>query len=168
MRRNRVSHVLAMAILLVGLPLAAEDKASDKKDDVEARDAKFEKMLSGVKLIGSFTITGKEDTPLNEEEYTIRKVEKLEDGYWRFWARIKYGNKDYEIPLPLQVVWADDTPMITLTDLTILTQGPFSARVIFHADKYAGTWSHGKVGGHLFGKIVKIEEEAEPGTDATE
>ena len=166
MRSIRASQFLAIAILLAGIPLAAEDKASDKKIDVQARDAKFEQMLSGVKLIGSFTITGKEDGPLQEEEYTIRKVEKLEDGYWRFWARIKYGNKDYEIPLPLQVQWADDTPMITLTDLTILTQGPFSARVIFHADKYAGTWSHGKVGGHLFGKIVKIEKETESGVDA--
>ena len=62
-------------------------------------------------------------------------------------------------PLPLEVKWAgNDTPMITLTDLTILNQGPFSARVLFYNGKYAGTWSHGKVGGHMFGKIVKIEE----------
>jgi hypothetical protein len=150
--------------LLLGNVAIADEKGNDKQDDQQARNDRFEKMLSGVKLVGSFTIAGKEDQPLHEEEYTIRKVEKLDEGdYWRFWARIKYGTQDYEVPLPLQVKWVDDTPMITLTKLMILNQGPFSARVIFYDEMYAGTWSHGQVRGHLFGKIVKIEEAEKSG-----
>lgn len=119
----------------------------------------FKEMLSGVKLVGHFTVIGKQQENLPEEEYTIHSVEKLaEEDFWKFEARIKYGNKDYTVPLPLRVKWAGDTPMITLTDFSILGQGPFSARVLFYNGKYAGTWSHGKVGGHLFGKIVKLEE----------
>ena len=47
--------------------------------------------------------------------------------------------------------------MITLTDFKILGQGPFSARVVFHNGKYAGTWSHGEVGGHLFGVLEPLK-----------
>ncbi len=128
-------------------------------DDEQTRFKKFEELLSGVKLVGKFTILGKEDKPPAQEEYTISKIEKAEKGdYWLFHARIKYGKNDYQVPLPLEVKWAGETPMITLTDMTILNQGPFSARVIFNKNKYAGTWSHGKAGGHMYGTIVKIEK----------
>jgi hypothetical protein len=32
--------------------------------------------------------------------------------------------------------------------------------VAIYANAYAGTWSHGKVGGHLFGVVEKIKVEA--------
>ena len=152
----------AVVLFLVALPFVTQANAAEEQDDeVQARHKKFEEMLSGVKLVGNFTILGKDDK-MPEEEYTITSVKKLEkDDLWLFKARIKYGNKDYTVPLPLAVKWADDTPMITLTDFSILGQGPFSARVLFYDGKYAGTWSHGKVGGHLFGKIEKIKEEKE-------
>jgi hypothetical protein len=35
--------------------------------------------------------------------------------------------------------------------------GTFSAHVVIDGNKYAGTWSHGNVGGHLYGKITKIK-----------
>ena len=44
---------------------------------------------------------------------------------------------------------------ISLTDLAVPTLGTFTARVIFHGDRYAGTWQHGNVGGHMFGRIEK-------------
>ena len=31
--------------------------------------------------------------------------------------------------------------------------------VVIDGNKYAGTWAHGKVGGHLYGRISKIKEE---------
>lgn len=152
----------AVVLFLVALPFVTQANAAEEQDDeVQARHKRFEEMLSGVKLVGNFTILG-EDDKMPEEQYTITSVKKLEqDDLWLFKARIKYGNKDYTVPLPLAVKWADDTPMITLTDFSILGQGPFSARVLFYDGKYAGTWSHGKVGGHLFGKIEKIKEEKE-------
>jgi hypothetical protein len=119
----------------------------------------FEQTLSGSVLSGQFTILGKERERLPREEYTITSVRKLPDGdYWLFQTRIKYGDKDLTVPLPLQVLWAGDTPVITLTDLTIPGLGTFSSRVVIYNNKYAGTWTHGEVGGHLFGVIRKIEE----------
>jgi hypothetical protein len=35
--------------------------------------------------------------------------------------------------------------------------GTFDARVVIHDQKYAGTWKHGEVGGHLFGTIEKLQ-----------
>ncbi len=48
--------------------------------------------------------------------------------------------------------------MVSLTDLTIPGLGTFTARVLFYEDRYAGTWQHGKVGGHMFGKIQPAEK----------
>lgn len=154
---RRLTAFTATAVVLVAGSFSSPVIAAEKEDDdMQARYKKFEEMLSGVKLIGNFTILGK-DEKLPKEEYTISSVTKMDQGdLWMFKARIKYGGKDFTVPLPLSVKWADDTPMVTLTDFSFLGQGPFSARVLFYNGKYAGTWSHGKVGGHLFGKIVKI------------
>lgn len=128
--------------------------------DQESLFTRFEETLSGVKLVGRFTILGKDDGPLPKEEYTINSVTKLPDGdYWLFKARIKYGANDVTVPLPLEVKWAGDTPIITLTDFTIPGMGTFSSRVVIDNKKYAGTWSHGKAGGHLFGVIEKASSD---------
>ena len=47
-----------------------------------------------------------------------------------------------------------DTPVITLTDISILGFGTYTARVILYRGQYAGTWSGKNYGGQLFGKIV--------------
>jgi hypothetical protein len=119
----------------------------------------FESLLNGVKLVGRFTVIGRDPNRTSQEEYTIRSVKKLPEGdYWLFNTRIKYGDHDVTLPLPLQVKWAGDTPIITLTELTIPGLGTFSSRVIIYNNKYAGTWTHGDVGGHLFGVVEKLEE----------
>ena len=157
-----------MIFALVGLILLSNPAfAADTKKDLSEKEKKFKESLTNVKLIGSFTIDGMKDGKLREEEYTISRVRKHEDkDAWVFWARIKYGKNNYAVPLKITVKWADDTPMITLDDFKILGQGPFGARVLFYDKKYSGTWSHGKVGGHMFGRIEKIEkEDAEKATE---
>jgi hypothetical protein len=117
---------------------------------------KFEQMLAGVVLEGHFTVTGKEDQAPKAERYEISSVTKLEAGdYWLFKARIKYGDNDATLPLPIEVKWAGSTPLITLDNVTIPGLGTFDARVVIAENKYAGTWRHGNSGGHLFGTIKK-------------
>ena len=121
---------------------------------------KLEETLTSVKLIGSFTVSGKEDRAPKQEEYTISSAMKLPEGdVWLIKARIKYGDKDVTVPMPLEIKWAGDTPIITLTDLTIPGLGTFTSRVVIYENRYAGTWQHGKVGGHLFGRLEKAAEE---------
>jgi hypothetical protein len=55
---------------------------------------------------------------------------------------------------------------MTLDNLTLPGLGTFSARVVLHDDKYAGTWQHDKVGGHLFGTISRAKEEKESDKNA--
>jgi hypothetical protein len=148
--------------------LALSDDSTDPvPGEQEKLEAEFERNLSGSVLVGHFTIVGEDNNDLKEEKYTIRKVVKVTDkeDVWRFFVRIQYGKFDVTLPLDLQVVWAGDTPVITLTDYKIPALGTFSARVLIRDDLYAGTWQHGKLGGHLFGKVTRGEEE--PGEAAT-
>jgi hypothetical protein len=72
---------------------------------------------------------------------------------------MRYGDVDVTLPIVVTMVWAGDTPMITLTDFTIPSMGTFTARVFFYGDRYSGTWQHGAVGGHMFGNIEKQSSE---------
>ena len=137
---------------------AAEATPAGKLSQAEL-EAEFEKTMSGSVLVGKFTVVGKEDQSPKEERYTITKVKKQDDGDWIFACRIQYGDHDVTVPIKLQVEWAGDTPVITLTDLAIPGLGSFTSRVLIYRGWYAGTWQHGKVGGHLFGKIERMPEE---------
>ncbi len=116
-------------------------------------EKRFQESLSGATLVGHFTVG--ERTGQSEERYTLTKVSKLAGETWLFQARLQYGGRDLTVPIPLTVKWAGDTPMITLTDLTIPGVGTYTARVLFYRGQYAGTWSGRKFGGQMFGKIVK-------------
>jgi hypothetical protein len=87
-------------------------------------------------------------------------VEKVGDDQWRFNARIRYGSVDTTLPIVVPLRFVGDTPMISITDLTIPTLGTFTARVFFYEDRYAGTWQHGDFGGHMFGRIQKTSDPA--------
>jgi hypothetical protein len=89
-------------------------------------------------------------------------VTKLPTGdLWLFKVRIRYGDHDVTVPLPLTVNWAGKTPVIVVDQLTIPALGTFDARVVIAGARYAGTWQHGEVGGHLFGKIEPAGESAD-------
>ena len=131
----------------------AKDPSNKEKQDRELRLAKY---LTGAKFLGNFTIEGKSDALPKPEAYTISKCEKLpQPDMYRLTARIKYGEIDSEVPLDLKILWAGRTPVITMDAFWIPGMGTFGARVLIHAGRYAGTWQHDDVGGHLFGVIKK-------------
>ena len=163
-----MSHRILLALCFSCLGSLAAQEATKKSGEAPAAEApqpealikKLTEELTNVKLIGRFTVTGKEDREPKEEEYTILSAMKLPDGdLWLIKARIKYGDKDVTVPMPLEIKWAGDTPMITLTNFTIPNLGTFSSRVLIYEGRYAGTWQHGKAGGHLFGRVEKAKEE---------
>ena len=118
------------------------------------REQKLAQYLSGSIFAGQFTIDGKTELSPKPEEYTIAKCEKLkEPDLYRLTARIKYGSVDSEVPLDIKILWSGNTPVITLDSLWIPGMGTFSARVLIHSNRYAGTWQHDAVGGHMFGMI---------------
>ena len=137
------------------IPVGADDASLEKDEPREERLANY---LDGVKLIGKFTIDGRDDDTTTEA-YTISKCKKLpETDMYQITARIKYGEIDSELPLKIKILWSGNTPVITLDNFWIPAMGTFGARVLIHSDRYAGTWQHDDVGGHMFGRIEKIED----------
>jgi hypothetical protein len=141
-----------VAVILLFLYAACARKPSvDVQADLEQ---KFQQVMSGVTLIGhSASLKG--GSTSGEEKYAIEKVSKLRGDTWLFHVRIQYGSHDVPVPLPVTIKWAGDTPVITLTDLTIPGLGTYTARVLLYQDQYAGTWSSKDHGGQVFGKIVR-------------
>jgi hypothetical protein len=130
----------------------AAEPAHAKPLDKAALEKHFTELLSGCTLVGHYT-EGKGAASEHEDRYSISKVSKLKDDLWLFNARIESEGHDLTLPIPLRVLWAGDTPVITLDELTLPGLGTFSARVMFHGHQYAGVWSHGDEGGQMFGRV---------------
>jgi len=113
-----------------------------------SHESQLETMLHNVVLTGQATANGK---LLTEDSYVIEKVTKMTGDTWLFHARV--GKGPIAVPIPVQVLWAGDTPVISLTDVGVPGIGSYTARVVFYRDQYAGTWGSAKVSGHIFGKI---------------
>ena len=134
----------------------AQDPAPTAKPPIED----FAKYLSGTVLTGVFTVDGKPLDKLTEERYEIKSAKKV-DGYeslWEIVTRIKYGDKDISLPVEINVEWVGKTPVMVMDSVALPGLGTFSARVVFHDKKYAGTWKHDDVGGHLFGRVDRATE----------
>ena len=139
--------------------LAADEPRENKPiPDRETLIKQFEESMSGSTLVGYFTINGQEATKgLKEEKYHLTSVKKLKHGdYWQF--EYEHGETGKTTKLPVEIKWAGDTPVITLTDVLVPGAGTFTARVLFYRNEYAGTWSASDHGGRIFGKVVKEED----------
>lgn len=153
---SRRAWLSAVTIGAAASGAVAQEKTAAGKPSREDLEKQFAERMSGSVLVGHYSVIGKDAKPANPERYELKKVSKFSEDLWVFEARIKYGQTDVTLPLTLRMIWAEDTPMITLTNATLPGLGDaFGARVIFHGDLYAGTWQHGKVGGHLWGTIEK-------------
>jgi hypothetical protein len=147
MHRN---HLLVLLSVLIALSSCSK-KAVTTQDQL---DQKFVEMMKGVTLVGRSTRL-RDDKIIGEEKYVIEGVSKLTGDTWLLRSRLQYGGRDIPLPLPVTIKWAGDTPVITLTDLSIPGMGAYTARVILYRDQYAGTWSGKNEGGQIFGKIVR-------------
>jgi hypothetical protein len=145
-------------------PVASDDaESSEAPEDAQQQlNAAFSTLLSGATMTGSFTIDAKGDDapakPPREESYEISSATHLGGELWLITSRIRYGDVDATVPVPVAVKWAGKTPVITLDEVTLPGMGTFSARVLFHGDRYAGTWQHDAVGGHMFGRVTPKAE----------
>lgn len=165
-RRVRIL-MMTLAVALAARANAADPpqsapKAAQNGQDRAALEKAFAEKMTGATLVGRFTVAGKDNVEPKPERYELGAVTKLEGDKWLFTARINYGDTDVNLPIPLTVVWAGDTPIITLTNETIPGLGTFTVRVMFHGDRYAGTWQHDQLGGHLFGTIQPAEKKEAP------
>ena len=164
---GKVTYILLLASFLFHNHCTAQNAVATSDESEQASDPlteeyeKLSKLLSNSVFEGHFTIDGK-DGPPKKERYELKQVKRLFGDKWSFPCRIKYGDYDMTVPLVLPIRWADKTPVITVENLKIpLQKGVFNARVVISDGKYAGTWQHDNVGGHLYGKIIPAENKKE-------
>ena len=126
----------------------------------EELEAKFKTTMTKATLSGRWCgIKDGKLTPEKEDKYTIIGVSKLGNDAWLIHARIQYGQRDFTVPLPVQVKWAGDTPVITVDNMAMPGGGAsYSARVLIYDKTYAGTWSGGDHAGLLSGIITNEKE----------
>lgn len=165
---------------------ADRPEAHDAADETARRQQHFRDLVTDVTLVGRFTIDrppvpsappapdgeapprekatagDAADLVLREEEYVITGAVPLGGDLWALTAQIRYGETDVTIPVPIAVKWAGDTPVLTLDRITLPGLGTFSSRVVLDGDRYAGTWQHDDVGGHMFGRIERRATTAGP------
>ena len=165
---NTKSFSVALtAVLLAAISSAPaqESKRADSKPPAtvpapklsqDELEAKFKATMTKATMSGRWCgIKDGKLTPEKEDKYTIVSVSKLGGEAWIISARIQYGDKDFTVPLPVQVKWAGDTPVITVDGMAMPGgKTAYSARVLVYDNTYAGTWSGGDHGGLMNGIIT--------------
>jgi hypothetical protein len=148
-------------------PPASDAGTAPSKPVIPSRaelEKQFEEELTGATLTGVWQMTGEGGlsgksalTPPKPDQYVISKVSKMGEDYWIITARIQYAEKDVNIPVPVRMVWAEDTAIITLNDWAMPLLGTYSARVMIHHGFYSGVWYCGgkNYGGVMQGRITK-------------
>ena len=122
-------------------------------------EAKFKITLTKATLSGRWcSIKDGQLGPDKEDKYTILSVTKVATNTWLINARIQYGQRDFVAPIPVQVKWAGDTPVIIVDNVGIPGGNTYSARVMIYDKTYSGTWSGGDYGGMLHGVITNEKE----------
>ena len=168
-KRNHISRCWMLCILVPLVLGCSSAPNTAAESDQETLEKEFAASMANVVLDGSFTVNRSGETRIRQEKYTIESVSKVGGGIWIFQARIQYGDHDVTVPVPVKLLWAGDTPVVSLTDATIPGLGTFTARVLFYRDSYAGFWQHGDVSGNQFGRIIRAGQtgsEAAPGEAA--
>ena len=141
-------------LILLSVAIAVSGCSKKVVTTQDQLDQKFAAMMKGVTLAGRSTRLS-DDKIIGEEKYVIEGVTKLVGDTWLFRSRLQHDGTDIPLPIPVTIKWAGDTPVITLTDLSIPGMGTYTARVLLYRDQYAGTWSGKDHGGQIFGKIVR-------------
>jgi hypothetical protein len=148
------SFILVLGIML--LPLLAIH-AQDQKPAVPLTDAekKFKDLLTDCTMDGRwYSVKGSEMGEEKQDKYQIVSVSKVKGDSWVITTKMKYGGREMSLPLPIEVKFAGDTPVIVVNNLMIPAGGTYSARVVFYQNTYAGSWTGGDHGGLLSGVIT--------------
>lgn len=146
---------LCLTWFLLPNAVRAEEPANPPATDRATLEKQLAEKLTHSRLIGFYQTIGQEGPP-KEDEYTLGEVEKKEGDTWVFNASLQFGSKVINVPLEVPILWAGDTPVISVTDFNVPGMGTYTARVMFYGEHYAGTWKSAKHGGYLWGRIQKL------------
>jgi len=142
--------VLIAALLFAG-------PAGAGAEDVTKLEAAFSAMLKNATLEGTWVpINGAKQGEQKVDRYQVTRAEKVDGDQWHIVSKIKYQGQDIEYPIPVTVKWAGDTAVLILDEVATGGGKSYSARVLFHNDRYAGSWwGKGQPGGLVSGVITR-------------
>ncbi len=168
---QRVLAAALAALALTGAALAAmvstaqsQPAAPSSLPTQAERERAFADLLADARMSGTWQMSDGQGGRLSEprgDAYHILAAHKAESDWWQLQCRIQYGEHDVVLPVRVRVVWAEDTPVITVQDLTLPGMGTYSARVLFHGRYYSGVWSAGDHGGVMSGVVSKRADESD-------
>lgn len=112
-------------------------------------------------LFTKATLSGRwariKDGVLGEErsgdKYAILSVVKRDGDNWTVNAKMKYGEKELILPVPVKMKFAGDTAVLMVEDFGIPGGGTYTARLLIFERTYSGTWKDQRGGGMLYGTI---------------
>ncbi|MEZ0217029.1 MAG: hypothetical protein ACAH89_07835 [Rariglobus sp.] len=142
------------ACVLAGRILLGTAGAQEASPTPE-QEAKFIATLTNATFKGRYCgIKDGQLTPEKEDSYTIVGVTKLGGDKWTINARMPYGGKTIDLPIPAVVKWAGDTPVMIFDKISMGTPRAYSARVMVYEKTYSGWWTAPDHGGLLTGIIT--------------
>ncbi len=155
---------ILVAVLLVWVqgedqPQAAARVDESKKEsgsELNPLEKKFKETLTNAVFVGKWRLVEKGQLgDESDDKYTIAGATKYGDDQWVLAAKIEYGGKSVTFPVPVKVLWAGDTPVISITNVGIPGLGTFTARVLVYDSYYTGTWSGSGHAGFLSGTVSR-------------
>ncbi len=149
----------ALVACVFGSRLLLASAAAQEASPTPEQEAKFIATLTNATLKGRYC--GIKDgalTPEKEDSYTIVSVTKLGGDKWAINARMAYGGKTVDLPIPAVVKWAGDTPVMIFDKISMGTPRAYSARVMIYEKTYSGWWTAPDHGGLLTGIITNAAQ----------
>ena len=122
---------------------------------MNALEKEFQAAMTGVVMEGQSTRDGRDG--VQADRYNIEKIEKTGEETWTFFVKVNMQGKEFTLPLPIDIKWAGDTPVVSITDKGLPGMGTYTARVVIYRGHYAGTWSGKNGGGKVFGQLTKSQ-----------
>jgi len=102
------------------------------------------------------------DGALGEErggdKYNIVSAVKGDGDNWIISAKMKYGEREFVMPIPVKMKFVGDTAILTVDNLAIPNGGTYTARLLIYERTYSGTWKGQRGGGMLYGTITNETE----------
>ena len=147
-------------------PALAEERQEVSKSGEEITmnelEIAFQKRLTECIFAGEWNLVqdGKMG-PWKKDKYTIQSATKTGEDKWVIVSRVQFGSVDVNLPITVNVFWAGDTPVISVTDLDFPGGNTYTARVLVYKDTYAGNWFGKGYGGQMTGVIFDQPKEEE-------
>jgi len=144
----------------------SESKATQKSTAATQKplpsdpEERFKSLFTRATLSGRWARI--KDGTLGEErtgdKYKILSVVKRDAVNWTVNAKMKYGEKELILPVPVKMKFDGDVAILMVDDLGIPDGGTYTARLLIFGRTYSGTWKDQRGGGMLYGTISNEAE----------